>query len=135
MISSLLGFFFSKTWISLVFWQNFCSNFLFWPALLQSYLNFYLISSTSAQSKVSEFTNKKVFNPTSPNDVINTPARELQNIQPGLHLKGKNYLKWSQFVRTFVKGKGKLSHLLRTGLKPNDSQFVAWDEEDSMLMS
>ncbi|GMP34630.1 hypothetical protein CsSME_00007420 [Camellia sinensis var. sinensis] len=45
-----------------------------------------------------------------------------------------NYLKWSQFVRTFLKGKGKLSHLLGTGPKPEDPKFTEWDEEDSMVM-
>ena len=62
-------------------------------------------------------------------------AGELQNIQPSLRLNGNNYLKWSQFVRTFLKGKGKLSHLLGTGPKLDDPKFVAWDEEDSMVMS
>ena len=62
-------------------------------------------------------------------------AGELQNIQPSLRLNGQNYLKWSQFVRTFLKGKGKLSHLLGTGPKPEDPKFAAWDEEDSMVMS
>ncbi|KAK0573778.1 hypothetical protein LWI29_013412 [Acer saccharum] len=50
-------------------------------------------------------------------------------------LNDKNYLKWSQFVRAFLKGKGKLSHLLEMGLKPGDSTFAAWDEVDSMVMS
>ena len=62
-------------------------------------------------------------------------AGELQNIQPSLHLNGKNYLKWSEFVQTFFKGKGKLSHLLETGPKSDDLKFAAWDEEDSMVMS
>ncbi|KAK2966236.1 hypothetical protein RJ640_008219 [Escallonia rubra] len=44
-------------------------------------------------------------------------------------------MKWSQLVRTFLKGKGKLSHLLGTGPKKGDPRFDAWDEEDSMVMS
>ncbi|KAJ0085405.1 hypothetical protein Patl1_07178 [Pistacia atlantica] len=44
-------------------------------------------------------------------------------------------LKWSQVVHTFLKGKGKLSHLLGTGPKKGNSKFDAWDEEDSMVMS
>ncbi|KAK3009342.1 hypothetical protein RJ639_013424 [Escallonia herrerae] len=35
----------------------------------------------------------------------------------------------------FLKGKGKLSHLLGTGPKKGDPRFDAWDEEDSMVMS
>ncbi|XP_071903167.1 uncharacterized protein [Coffea arabica] len=60
---------------------------------------------------------------------------DLQNIQAAYRLNGKNYLKWSQFVQTFFKGKGKISHLLGTGPKKGDPKFAAWDEEDSMVMS
>ncbi|XP_059440211.1 uncharacterized protein LOC132172685 [Corylus avellana] len=35
---------------------------------------------------------------------------ELQNIQAAYRLNRKNYLKWSQLVRTVLKGKGKISH-------------------------
>lgn len=49
-------------------------------------------------------------------------------------LNGKNYLKRSQFIQTYLKGKGKLSHLLGTGLKEGDSEFDTWDEADSMIM-
>ena len=50
---------------------------------------------------------------------------EFQNLQAAYRLNGKNYLKWSQVVRTFLKGKGKLSHLLGTGPKPEDHRFDA----------
>jgi len=45
---------------------------------------------------------------------------ELQNIQVAYRLNGRNYMKWSQLIRTFLKGKGKLSHLLGTGPKESD---------------
>ncbi|KAG0461572.1 hypothetical protein HPP92_021869 [Vanilla planifolia] len=60
---------------------------------------------------------------------------ELQNVRASNRLNGKNYLKWSQFIRTYLKGKGRLSHLLGTGPAENDPKFEAWDEEDSMIMS
>ena len=60
---------------------------------------------------------------------------ELQNIRASYRLNGKNYLKWSQFVRTYLKGKGRLSHLIGTGPAKNDPTFEAWDEENSMIMS
>lgn len=60
---------------------------------------------------------------------------ELQNIQAAYRLNGKNYLKWSQLVRTLLKGKGKLSHLLGTGPKTGEPGFEAWDEKDSLIMS
>jgi len=50
-------------------------------------------------------------------------------------LNGKNYLKWSQLVRTFLKGRSKLSHLFGTGPKQRDPTFEAWDEENSMVKS
>ena len=65
----------------------------------------------------------------------NPPTGDLQHIQAVYRLNGKNYLKWSQFVRTYLKGKGKLSHLLGEGPKEGDPRFDAWDEADSMIMS
>ncbi|XP_071928019.1 uncharacterized protein [Coffea arabica] len=60
---------------------------------------------------------------------------DLQSIQAAYKLNGKNYLKWSQFVQTFLKGKDKISHLLGTRPKKGDHKFAAWDEEGSMVMS
>ncbi|TXG47841.1 hypothetical protein EZV62_027135 [Acer yangbiense] len=62
-------------------------------------------------------------------------ADYLPNVQPNYRLTDKNYLKWSQFVQTFLKGKGKMSHLL--GIRPpkEDPKYAAWDEADSMVMS
>ena len=50
---------------------------------------------------------------------------ELQNIQATYRLDGKNYLKWSQLVRTMLKGKEKISHLIGTRPKPEDPRFEA----------
>ena len=61
--------------------------------------------------------------------------RKLQNIQTTYRLDEKNYLKWSQLVCTVLKGKWKISHLMRTGPKPGDPCFEAWDEEDYMIMT
>ena len=60
---------------------------------------------------------------------------ELQNIQVASRLDGKNYLKWSQLVRTVLKGKGKIGHRMGTGPKLGDPHFEAWDEEDFMIMA
>ena len=60
---------------------------------------------------------------------------ELQNIQAAYRLDGKNYFKWSQLVRTVLKRKWKISHLMGTGPKPRDPRFEVWDEEDSMIMT
>lgn len=60
-------------------------------------------------------------------------VRELQNIRSAYQLTGKYYLKWSQLIRTILKGKGKGSHL--TDNAPDETaKFKSWDEEDSMIM-
>ncbi|EXC06057.1 hypothetical protein L484_009968 [Morus notabilis] len=68
-------------------------------------------------------------------EIVRPQAGELQNIHAAYRLNGKNYLKWSQLVRTVLKEKGKISHILGTGPKPEDPRFGAWDEEDSMIMA
>ncbi|KAK3417008.1 hypothetical protein EUGRSUZ_H02766 [Eucalyptus grandis] len=50
-------------------------------------------------------------------------------------LDGKYYFQWAQIVRTFLKGKGKLSHLEGIGPRQGDHKFQTWDEEDSSIMS
>ena len=64
-----------------------------------------------------------------------TSSGELQNIQAAYRLNGRNYLEWSQSIRTFLKGKGKLTHLLGTKPKKDDPTYAAWDEENSLVMS
>ncbi|RVW27203.1 hypothetical protein CK203_092574 [Vitis vinifera] len=54
-------------------------------------------------------------------------------IEDAYKLDGKNYLKWSQLVRTMLKEK--INHLMGTGPKSGDPRFEAWDEEDSMIMA
>ncbi|RVW33350.1 hypothetical protein CK203_085314 [Vitis vinifera] len=39
------------------------------------------------------------------------------------------------FVRTVLKGKGKISHLMCTGRKQGNPRFEAWDEDDSIIMA
>ena len=61
--------------------------------------------------------------------------RELQSIHAAYRLNGRNYLKWSQLIRTILKGKGKISHIMGTGPDRQDPLFGVWDEEDSMIMA
>ena len=49
-------------------------------------------------------------------------------------------IEWSKLfslvtVKTFLKGKGKLSHLIGLEMSKDDPRFGAWDETDSMIMS
>ncbi|GAV76355.1 UBN2_3 domain-containing protein, partial [Cephalotus follicularis] len=76
---------------------------------------------------MSEITSKEVSS--------NHKTGDLQNIRATYRLNEKNYLKWSQFVKTYLKGKGRPSHLLGTRPKPRDPEFDVWDEVDSMIMS
>lgn len=65
-----------------------------------------------------------------------TPLGDLQNLHASYRLNGKNYLKWSQVVRAFVKGKGKLNHLLGVGpAAAGDPKFDDGHVADSMVMS
>jgi len=59
---------------------------------------------------------------------------EFQSLQSSYRLNGRNYLKWSQIVKTFLKGKGKINHLMDNPPSPKDPKFTLWDEEDSMIM-
>ncbi|XP_073224810.1 uncharacterized protein [Cicer arietinum] len=60
---------------------------------------------------------------------------ELQNLSSIHKLNGKNYLKWSQIVRTFLKGKGMAEHLTDEPPKETDPKFKRWDKEDSIIMA
>ena len=64
-----------------------------------------------------------------------TPLTEFQNIVGSFKLNRGNYLEWSQLVKTCIKGKGKLSHLIGPVVSKDDPRFVVWDEEDYQIMS
>ena len=59
---------------------------------------------------------------------------DLQNVRASYRLYEKNYLKWSQFIKTYLKGKGRLSHILRIKPKKGDSMFEEWEKHDSMII-
>lgn len=73
--------------------------------------------------------------PLSTSETVQPAVGELQQLHSAYRLNGKNYLKWSQLVRTTFKGKGKLSHLTGPALNKDNPKFAAWDEEDSLLMA
>lgn len=59
---------------------------------------------------------------------------DFQSLQSAYKLNGKNYLIWSQAVKTYLKGKGKLKHLTEGVPNKEDPNFHTWDETDSMIM-
>lgn len=60
---------------------------------------------------------------------------ELLGMLLAYRLDGKNYLQWAQLVQTFLKGRGKLSHLTSLPSAATDPNFQVWDIEDSLIMS
>jgi hypothetical protein len=59
---------------------------------------------------------------------------ELPNFPSTYKLHAKNYLKWSQLVKTLLKGKGKAEHLTEEPPEETDPKFKKWDTEDSAIM-
>ena len=56
---------------------------------------------------------------------------EFRNMAGSFKLDGGNYLEWLELVNSYIKGKGKLSHLIGPMASKDDWRFVVWDEEDS----
>ena len=54
-----------------------------------------------------------------------------------IRLNGDNFLRWSQSVRMYIRGRGKIGYL--TGDKPaptpEDPTYMTWDAENSMVMT
>ena len=52
-------------------------------------------------------------------------------------LSGRNFLEWSRFVQLVIDGEGKFGYLdgSISQLEPIDSSFLAWDINNSMVMS
>ena len=71
------------------------------------------------------------------------PAKHSQNTDSHpvqittIRLNGDNYLRWSQSVRMYIRGRGKIGYL--TGEKkapaPEDPTYATWDAENSMVMT
>ena len=88
-----------------------CFSFLFF------FILFYLDNLNCCEflfftMSTSEITVSNNSNPSEESNFVQKIG-DLQNIRASYRLNGKNYLKWSQFVRTYLKGKGRLSHLLK----------------------
>ena len=65
------------------------------------------------------------------------PTSESHSIQiTTIKLNGENFMHWSQSVRMYICGRGKIGYL--TGEKepaPKDSIYPTWDAENSMVMT
>ena len=52
-------------------------------------------------------------------------------------LNENNFLKWSQFVRMYIRGQGKIGYLIGDSKEPakTDLSYATWDAENSMIMT
>lgn len=72
------------------------------------------------------------------NPTTQNPTSESHSIQiTTIRLNGENFLRWSQSVRMYIRGRGKIGYL--TGDKkepdPKDANYPTWDAENSMVMT
>ena len=54
-----------------------------------------------------------------------------------VHLNGDNFLRWSQSVRMYIRGQGKIGYITGDKNKPatDDPSHSIWDVENSMVMT
>ncbi|RVX02883.1 hypothetical protein CK203_023151 [Vitis vinifera] len=52
-------------------------------------------------------------------------------------INGQNFLRWSQFVKLYIRGKGKIGYLTGSTMTPleDDPKFQMWDSENFMIIS
>ncbi|RDX64657.1 hypothetical protein CR513_56768, partial [Mucuna pruriens] len=66
--------------------------------------------------------------------VITLRPNELPNLVSS-RLNDRNYLQWTQYIRTTLKGYKKLSHIEGNDPPRDDPKFEAWDDEDYLIMT
>ncbi|XP_073272345.1 uncharacterized protein [Primulina huaijiensis] len=74
-----------------------------------------------------------------------TVTRDLQKTTSDSHpvqittikLNGDNFLRWSQSVRMYIRGRGKMGYLTgdKKALSEDDPMYATWDAENSMVMT
>ena len=54
-----------------------------------------------------------------------------------IRLNGDNFLRWSQSVRMYIRGRGKMGYLTgeKTAPAKADPTYATWDAENSMVMT
>ncbi|KAG8368821.1 hypothetical protein BUALT_Bualt15G0086600 [Buddleja alternifolia] len=69
------------------------------------------------------------------------PARNPSESHPiqitTIQLNGDNFLRWSQSVRMYIRGRGKIGYLTGESKRPDveDPAYAIWDAENSMVMT
>lgn len=90
-------------------------------------------------SESSETNEASTVVPTSPYQTSATKINhsESHSVQiTTIRLNGVNFLRWSQSVRMYVRGRGKMGCLTGDTKAPktNDPNYALWDAENSMIM-
>ena len=54
-----------------------------------------------------------------------------------IRLNGDNFLRWSQSIQMYIKGRGKMGYLMgeKKALVVDDPNYAIWDVENSMVMT
>ena len=65
--------------------------------------------------------------------ITNSNSIQITNIK----LNGDNFSRWSQSVRMYIRGRGKIGYITGEVTAPatNDPNYVVWDAENSMIMT
>lgn len=117
-----------------LFWFRKQSSFhILFPAFIAVFISIFVFFSFVFDRTMFETANTNNLTP-STNLIQSKRLVTLENIRASYRL-GKNFLKWSWFTRTYLKGKRHLVHLTELGPAKDDIAFRVWDEEDSMIMS
>ena len=69
---------------------------------------------------------------------ISATSSESHSVQiTTIRLNGDNFLRWSQSVRMYIRGRGKMGYLTGEKKAPavDDPAYVTWDAENSMVMT
>ncbi|RDX95270.1 hypothetical protein CR513_22234, partial [Mucuna pruriens] len=67
--------------------------------------------------------------------VITLGPNELPKLVSSYRLDGRNYLQWTQYICTTLKGRKKLSHIEGNDPPRDDPKLEAWDDDDSLIMT
>ena len=76
---------------------------------------------------------KKISEIIPPNPNPDSHSVQITNIK----LNGDNFLRWSQSIRMYIRGRGKIGYLTGEKQEPakEDPSYMTWDAENSMVMT
>ncbi|XP_059638929.1 uncharacterized protein LOC132281222 [Cornus florida] len=72
------------------------------------------------------------------NPATQAPNADSHSVQiTNIRFNGDNYLRWSQSVQMYIRGRGKIGYLTGDKKAPvsEDPMYVTWDAKNSMVMT